>query len=167
MLKLNKIDTEKIDNISLKEWAEMTTHDPLVHLLLFAISRANTYVPYPELYLAGPAIRQLQRTFNGNAFYISEGWGTLIEDLKHQAELVGVTIMNHRKVIEVKYDRPVQRVLFTNGDILEVSFVIVTAGLKETCNLVYHAEHTSLKRWENQARSIHGTIKKLTHSFVL
>jgi phytoene dehydrogenase-like protein len=161
MIKLNKIDTEKVGNISLKEWAEMTIHDPLVRLLVFAISRANTYVPYPELHLAGPAIRQLQRTFNGNAFYISEGWGTLIEDLKEQAELAGVTIMNHRNVTEIKHDGSVQRVLLTNEDILEVPYVIVTAGLKETCHLVYHAEHTSLKRWENQARPIHAACLDL------
>ncbi|MEH7237959.1 phytoene desaturase family protein [Bacillus sp. JJ1562] len=154
MIKLNNIDTEKIDNISLKEWAEKEIQDPMVRLLMFSICRSNSFVPYPDLHLAGPAIRQLQRTFSGKAFYISEGWGTLVENLKIQAALVGVTIMNRHNVTEIKYNKSVQTVLFTNGDTLEVPYVLVTAGLKETYDLVHNSEHTRLKLWKNQARSV-------------
>ncbi|MCG7346262.1 FAD-dependent oxidoreductase [Sporosarcina sp. ACRSL] len=155
MLKLNKIDTEKIGTISLKEWAEKEIHDPMVRFLLYAISRSNTYVPYPDLHLAGPALRQLQRTFSGKVMYIREGWETIIEDLTNQATLLGVTIMNHRNVSEIKYDSRVQKIVFNNGETLEVPKVIVTAGLEETYHLVNGAENTKLALWKSQARPVH------------
>lgn len=161
MMTLNKINTDEIGNISLKEWAEKEIHDPMVRFMLFAICRSNSYVPYPDLHLAGPAIRQMQRTFNGKPFYISEGWGTLVEDLKIQAALVGVTIMNRRNVTEIKYDMNVQKVLFTDGDTLEVPYVIVTAGLEETYNLVKNAEHTKLELWKSQARPVNAACLDL------
>lgn len=161
MLKLKKINTDKIGNISLKEWVEKEINDPLVRLLLFSICRSNSYVPYPDLHLAGPAIRQLQRTFGGKAFYISEGWGTLIDDLKEQAELAGVTFMNHRNVAEIKQEMKVHKINFTNGEALQVPCVLITAGLEETYNLVSDAQHTELAKWKRQARPVNAACLDL------
>jgi len=73
MLNLGKIDPNRIERISLKEWAEREIRHPMLRHVIYSVSRANSFVPHPELHLAGPAVRQLQRTFSGKAFYIEGG----------------------------------------------------------------------------------------------
>src|SRR5690606_22655920 len=70
MMKLGKIDTESVGQVSLREWAEQEIREPMIRNVVYSICRSNSFVPHPELQPAGPAIRQLQRTFSGKAFYL-------------------------------------------------------------------------------------------------
>lgn len=161
MMKLNKINTEKIGNISLQAWTENVIQDPMVRRLLYAISRSNSFVPYPELHVAGPALRQLQRTFSGKAFYIEKGWGTLIADLQEKAIQAGVKVENRQHVTKIECDEKVRRIHFSHANSEDVSHVLVTAGMEEACKLVDGAEHTTLAKWNRQARPAYAACLDL------
>lgn len=154
MLKLGKIDPKQIGQISLKEWAEREIQHPMLRHVIYSVSRANSYVPHPELHLAGPALRQLQRTFGGKAFYIEGGWGTLVNDLREQAVRAGVTIVHQKKAVQVEHDGTVRRIRFSDDDTIETSNVVITASPEETYKLVQNADSTSLARWKDTARPI-------------
>jgi phytoene dehydrogenase-like protein len=153
-MKLKKINIERLGAISLKEWAEKEISKPKVRNVIYSISRANSFVPYPELHLAGPAIRQLQRTFNGQGFYVDNGWGQIIDKLKEKAIQLGVTII-HKNVVEITHEKKVQQICFADGERMETNIVLVSAGgLKETCKLIEKAEKTSLQEWYYESHLI-------------
>ncbi|MFM1653238.1 phytoene desaturase family protein [Brevibacillus sp. B_LB10_24] len=161
MLKLGKIDPKRIGQISLKEWAEQEIRHPMLRHVIYSVSRANSYVPHPELHLAGPAVRQLQRTFGGKAFYIDGGWGALVDDLRERAIRAGVAIIRQKKAVEVEHDGTVRRVRCTDGDTIETPHVVITAGPKEAYDLVKNADSTSLAKWKAAARPIRAACLDL------
>ncbi|MFD0871316.1 phytoene desaturase family protein [Paenibacillus residui] len=161
MLKLGKIDPKRIGQISLKEWAEREIRHPMLRHVIYSVSRANSFVPHPELHLAGPAVRQLQRTFGGKAFYIDGGWGALIDDLRERAVRAGVAIIRQKKAVEVDYDGMVRRIRCTDGDTFESPNVVIAAGPKEAYNLVKNADSTSISKWKDAVRPIRAACLDL------
>lgn len=161
MMKLGKIDPARIEPISLKEWAEREIQHPMLRHVIYAVSRANSYVPHPELLLAGPAVRQLQRTFSGKAFYLDDGWATLVEDLRAKAVREGVTIVAGKKAAEIEHDGAVKRIQCADGETIDVACAVITAGPKEACELVKNAERTSLAGWQEKARPIRAACLDL------
>ncbi|MFK7695167.1 phytoene desaturase family protein [Paenibacillus sp. HJGM_3] len=161
MLKLGKMDTKQIGPISLKEWAEREIRHPMLRHVIYSVSRANSFVPHPELHLAGPAVRQLQRTFGGKAFYLDGGWGALVEDLRERAIRAGTTIMHHKKTVEVEHDGTVRRIRCADGDTIEAPHVVIAAGPKEAYDLVHNADGTSLARWKDSAKPIRAACLDL------
>lgn len=161
MLKLGKMDPKRIGQISLKEWAEREIRHPMVRHVIYSVSRANSYVPHPELHLAGPAVRQLQRTFSGKAFYIDGGWGALVDDLRERAIRAGVAIVSQKKAVEVEFDGTVLCIRCADGDTIETPHVLITAGPKEAYDLVKNADSTSLAKWKVSARPIRAACLDL------
>lgn len=164
MLKLGKIDPNRIGRISLKEWAEREILHPMLRHVVYSVSRANSFVPHPELHLAGPALRQIQRTFGGKAFYIDGGWGTLVDDLRDQAIRIGVTIMHQKKVVEVEHDGSVRRIRLIDGELIDVPHVVIAAGPKEAYDLVKNANSTSLAKWKDAVKPIRAACLDLVLS---
>lgn len=161
MLKLGKIDSEQLGTMSLKAWAETEIHKPTVRNIIYSICRANSFVPHPELQLAGPAVRQLQRTFTGQAFYVDNGWGQIIEKLKQKAIQLGVSMI-HKNVVEITHDKKVQEICFADGEKIGIHAVLVaTGGLKETFRLIKEAENTQLQKWYEDSRSIKASVLDL------
>ncbi|MCC3374221.1 NAD(P)/FAD-dependent oxidoreductase [Cohnella sp. REN36] len=161
MLRLGKMDPNRIGQISLKEWAEREIRHPMLRHVVYSVSRANSFVPHPELHLAGPAIRQLQRTFGGKAFYIDGGWGALVDDLRERAIRAGVAITRQKKAVEVEHDGTVRRIRCADGDTIETRHVVITAGPKEACDLVKNADSTSLTKWKAAAKPIRAACLDL------
>jgi phytoene dehydrogenase-like protein len=154
MIKLPKTDPRQMDNISMREWVEKEIRDPLVRHAIYAVSRSNTFVPHPDLLSAGPAIRQLQRTLSGKAFYVERGWGALVEHLEEIALQTGVAIATRKHVVEIAHNGKVCGVRLKNDETIQVSNVIVAGGPGDGYGLVPNAEHTSMAKWKNQARPI-------------
>lgn len=161
MLKLGKIDPNRIERITLKEWAEREIRHPMLRNVVYSVSRANSFVSHPELHLAGPAVQQLQRTFGGKAFYIDGGWGTLIDDLRDQAIRAGVTIMHQKKAVEVVHDGTVRCIRFKDGELIDAPNVVIAAGPKEAYDLVKNADSTSLAKWKDAVKPIRAACLDL------
>lgn len=161
MLKLGKIDPNRIGKMSLKEWAEREIRHPMLRHVIYSVSRANSFVPHPEQHLAGPAVRQLQQTFSGKAFYIEGGWGALVDELREHAVRAGVTIIHQKKAAKVEHDGAVRRIRYSDGETIETANVVITAGPEEAYNLVQNADSTSLARWKDATRPIRAACLDL------
>lgn len=154
MMKLAKIDTTKLERVTFREWAEKEVQDPMIRHVIYSICRTNTFVPHPELLIASIAVKQLQRTFGGKAFYIEKGWANLVDALKQKAEQASVTIVTGRSVVGIVPDKEGLRVSFADGESLVISSVIVAAGLGDACKLVKDANQNLLSNWKEQAHTI-------------
>lgn len=161
MMKLSSLDPKAMEHISFREWAEREIREPMVRHVIYAISRANTYVPYPELLLAGPAVQQLQRTFSAKVFYPDYGWGAIADALKQQALLSGADFLLGHRVFRIERIGEGFGLQLSNGIQTSASFVITTGSPKETCELVTDSERTQLAVWRDQARPIHAACLDL------
>jgi phytoene dehydrogenase-like protein len=161
MLKLNQTDPARIGQISLKEWAEREIQHPMVRHVIYSVSRTNTYVPHPELHLAAPAVRRMQQTLAGKAFYLDGGWGALVEDLRERAGRSGVALFQQKRAVEVEHDGRVRRIRCADGETIESSYVVIAAGPKEARELVQNADRTSLAKWEAAARPVRAACLDL------
>ncbi|RAT95482.1 NAD(P)/FAD-dependent oxidoreductase [Brevibacillus sp. Leaf182] len=151
LLKILKLDTATIPHMSLRDWMEEHVGSPMVRHLLYVLARGGTYVQAPDLQVAGPLFRQMQRSITG-VYYLKKGWGSLIEEMCSEARRLGVEVITGRKVKSVEYDDGrVQRVRCENGETIEVPYVILTTSPQIASCLVPSVERTSLQTWEQQA----------------
>jgi phytoene dehydrogenase-like protein len=154
MIKLGKMDLNHLHPISLQEWTEKTIRDPMVRHFIYAVCRANSFVPDSNSHLAAPGIRQLQRTFKRKAFYVDHGWGSIVEGLEQKALQEGVTIMKRQNVKHIAHNGVEHAIHFADGEALNVNTVVMATGPRESSKLIEGAERTSLKRWEDDSQPI-------------
>jgi phytoene dehydrogenase-like protein len=151
LMKILKLDTASMPKVSLRSWMEDNIHSPIVRHLLYVLARGGTYVQAPDLQVAGPLFRQMQRSITG-VYYIKQGWGSLVRELSQEARRLGVAMLTNRKVTSVDHrDGRVHSLTCANEERIPVSELIMTTSPKVTSKLVPFSEQTSLKTWEEQA----------------
>ncbi|MFS0722406.1 phytoene desaturase family protein [Paenibacillus sp. 1P07SE] len=140
MMKLPSLDSTLLQGISLQEWVEREFQCPMVRHALYAVSRSNSFVPHPELLDAGAAVGQLKRTLTGKAFYIDEGWGSLIRQLSDLAARSGVVLVpGTRAEALVLQDGGLRGVRLKDGSVIHTSNAIVCAGPQDLVKLLGEA----------------------------
>ncbi|MFD0587007.1 phytoene desaturase family protein [Paenibacillus sp. GCM10027627] len=152
MGQLGKLDTAKLSGISLREWAEQEIRDPMIRHIVYSLCRTNTFVPHPELQVAASAVRQLQRTFGGKAFYMEKGWSTLVDDLREESERAGVTIATGCSAIELASEGSLFSIRFADGEQIKASSVVVATPLADASKLV--KEGARIAKWRAEAHPI-------------
>ncbi|WP_036720664.1 phytoene desaturase family protein [Paenibacillus harenae] len=151
LMKILRLDTASMPSVSLRTWMENNVRSPMIRHLLYVMARGGTYVQAPDLQVAGPLFRQMQRSITG-VYYIKQGWGALVCELTQQARRLGVALVTGRKVASVDHmGGRVYSVTCTNKEHIPASQVILTTPPKVTSKLVPFSEQTSLKTWEEQA----------------
>ncbi|MFD0716931.1 phytoene desaturase family protein [Paenibacillus sp. GCM10027626] len=151
LMKILKLDTASIPYMSLRSWMEENVESPMIRNLLYVLARGGTYVQAPDLQVAGPLFKQMQRSIKG-VYYVKKGWGSLVDHLCEEALRLGVTLLPLKKVRSVEHrNGQVQHVQCADGETVDTSHVILTTSLKIAKKLIPQAEHTSLKVWEQQA----------------
>lgn len=152
MLTLGKIDAASSPNCSLREWAEQEIRDPMVRHFFYALGRTGTYTHDPDHQLAGPALKQIQRSLKGGVFYPDGGWQTIADRLRERAVRLGAAVLSGTKAEEIKHDGCVQGLALSGGETLQVGHVLAAMSPADICRLVRSAEHTALGRWRDEAR---------------
>ncbi|MDN3017211.1 FAD-dependent oxidoreductase [Paenibacillus sp. BSR1-1] len=152
MLKLKKMDTNTLEIMTLRDWAEKEIHSPMVRHIFYALCRTATYTQDPDYLLVGPVLKQLQRSITNGVLYVNGGWQTIVDQLRELAIISGVEIMNDKKVVEIEYDQQVTGVIFSNGEKISTANVISTVSPGELYRLIRGAEKTSILTWKNQSR---------------
>jgi phytoene dehydrogenase-like protein len=109
---------------------------------------------------------QVQKGLKG-VLYIDGGWQTMANALKKLAADAGATVLNHQSVDSVKKGNTFILSL-TNGEKMEASHVISTAGPEQTYSLVEGAEKTSLDLWRKRVKPIYAacldvSLRQLPH----
>lgn len=151
LAKIGKIDTNKIPHVSLRMWIEQNLHDPMVRHFFYSLCRTLSYAAAPDLLLAAPVIKQLQRAMKG-VLYIHKGWGSFIEQMRIEASRLGVTLLSNRKVVSVEHaNGQVNQVRCADGEIFDAVNVVLTTSPDIAYKLVPNAEQTSLRVWKEQA----------------
>ncbi|MDR6554781.1 FAD-dependent oxidoreductase [Paenibacillus qinlingensis] len=152
VIRLTKMDASKVEDASLREWAEQEITDPMVRHIFYSLCRTATYAYDPDHQLAGPVLGQVQRALKG-VLYIHGGWQTIIDQLQEKAIEAGVHIVSSSDVKEIVHaNGQVQGIKLADEQVLEVSHVISTASPMETYKLVPNADRTILKKWKEEAR---------------
>ncbi|MGG3573932.1 FAD-dependent oxidoreductase [Bacillus gobiensis] len=153
-IKFGKMDTSIWNQISIRDWIESQLHDPMLRNVFYALLRTSTYVLAPELHVAGPALKQLQRSLKG-VLYLDKGWGTLVEELHELAVQQGVELVTGCKVVAVEHqDQKVHSIICADGTKIEASNVILTTPPSISYKLVPHADQTALDTWKKQAIAV-------------
>lgn len=151
LMKLGKMDTRRYDRVSLREWIEENVHDPMARNLFYSLMRTASYGMAPDLQAAGPVLRQFQNALKG-VLYLDRGWGAMIDELAAMAERHGVKLQAGSQAVSIEHqDGNVQYVRCEDGTRVEAGHVIIAAPPAVACQLVPHAEATSLQAWRDQA----------------
>lgn len=154
MMKLRKINAASIKPMTLRKWAETEVQDPMVRHVFYALCRTSTYDIDPDQQAASAVIKQVQLGMKG-VLYIDGGWQTIVEHLGMKAEEIGVDILKNNTVTSIDFKEK-HHIQFTDGEKLEVPYVIVTAGPEQTFKLVKGAEQNILQKWKEQARPLYA-----------
>ncbi|MEF3302444.1 phytoene desaturase family protein [Paenibacillus sp. GYB003] len=154
MLRIGKIRTADLPDISLREWAEREIRDPMVRHLLYALCRTATYNKDIDIQPIGPVMRQIQRSLKEGVLYLNGGWQTIVDQLREMAVRAGATVMTGKSVAEIRHDGAVRGIRCADGAAIEVDGVISTLSPADTYRLVRDAERTALRRWKEAARPV-------------
>lgn len=154
MMKLTKMESSASGRTSLREWAEQEIADPMVRHIFYALCRTATYNLDAAHLLAAPTLKQIQRALKSGVLYLDGGWQTIVDQLRERATRAGVNLLAGKQVKEIEHDGKVRRVIFSDGESMDISNVISTASPAETCRMVRGAEHTVLGRWREEARPV-------------
>ncbi|OXM17438.1 dehydrogenase [Paenibacillus herberti] len=150
--KLGKLDTSRLNGISLSDWIEANLKDPLLRHLFHSIMRTATYSALPHLHVAGPALKQLQSALKG-VFYLDKGWGSLVEELRSVAAAHGAEIRTGWKTAAVRHENGrVIGVVNDQGEGIHADIVLLAVAPATACKLVNGWEHTALETWKKQSR---------------
>ena len=150
MMKLLRIDPARLSGMSLLEWVEREAADPIVRQALCAVSRSNSFNPHLDRMPASAAVRQLQRTLSGKAFYLDGGWGELAADLEEAARKAGVAIATGQSVVRIVPQAGAHVISLKDGRTILATSIVVAAGPEDAYRIVEGAEHTSLARWRSR-----------------
>lgn len=149
--KLGKIQTDKYNHLSVREWVEGNVDDPMVRHILYSLIRSSTYVMAPDLQAAGPVIQQLQRALNG-VMYMDRGWGSIVEEMRQRAAALGVQFITKQKVVAIEHQEGrVQQARCEDGTVIEANNIIAAIPPAAAYQLVPQAEATALRTWKEQA----------------
>mgnify|MGYP001190351537 FL=1 len=158
LAKLGRIDTDngEMTSISVREWLEREMRDPMVRNVFYALIRTGTFTQAPDLQYIGPALRQVQRSFRKQGvLYVQGGWQSIIDQLREKVVRAGAIVAGSAGVEAIGHDGgEVCRLHLSNGETMEIGYVISAVPLAETCRLVQDAGRTSLQVWKDQARAV-------------
>ncbi|GIN70259.1 dehydrogenase [Bacillus sp. J14TS2] len=175
MIRVWKMDAEKMPIMSLRKWAEREVKSPMVRHHFYTLSRTTTYAYAPDLQLISSVIRQLQRSMKKEVMYVDGGWETIVSELRKTGISKGVEMFCKSRAVEIEHDDHVQKVHCANGESFETENVVIATPPEEACRLIKGVESTSLHRWKEQAVPITVTCLDLglshlpnpSHQFVL
>ncbi|MEH7385426.1 FAD-dependent oxidoreductase [Bacillus sp. JJ1521] len=151
MIKMMKLNTNFILEVSLKEWADSEISDPMVRHIFYSICRLTSYTNASTLQLAKPVLKQVKRSLNAGVLYVDGGWETIVQQLRKKAEAWGAEIVTNKNVTNIEHYEQYQIIQCSDGTVIHVPDCIVAAPPKEAKNMINGAELTSLRLWNEQA----------------
>lgn len=161
-----RIDAQQFMDISVREWLDQTLSHSEVKEFVLATFRVATYSNDPNAMSAGAALEQLKKAFATGVLYLDGGWQTLVEGLREAGIRAGVTIETGARadIVRRNASGAVESVGLGDGRMLEASTVVIATNPSVTVDLVEGANHTSLKRWSDEAMPVRAACLDLALS---
>lgn len=152
LIKLQGMNPDDFEDVTLQEWLESATADPVIRRFIEAASRVGTYTSAPHALSLSLVIIQTKAALRGGAVYIDGGWQTLVDGLRRAAEAAGVKIVTGARVEAVEHKSgTVTGVRLHDGSHYPAAAVVIAAGPRDASDLVDHGAHPSLNAWTEQA----------------
>jgi phytoene dehydrogenase-like protein len=82
MARLGKLDTEALNSTTVTQWLNDTTDGPELKALLTGLINLSTYSFAPDIYSAGAALAQLQKSLGSGVLYLDRGWVSIVDELE-------------------------------------------------------------------------------------
>jgi phytoene dehydrogenase-like protein len=145
---IQKIDSQSLMNVSLREWLDKEISHEEVKELLQSVCQLSTYTNAPDVMSAGVAIEQVQKALGKGVLYLDEGWQTLVDGLCEVAKAAGVLVETGAKVeaVERHAEGAVKAVRLADGRLYESDIVVIAASPQLAAALVENSENTSLAK---------------------
>lgn len=148
---LSSLETEALDNISLREWLEGAVKSERVRQLLATIVRVTTYSNDAGLLSAGAALQQVRLGLEGSVLYLDGGWQTLVDGALAAARVAGVLVLTNASVTKIKLDEAGYTLQLRSGETYRTAAVILAASPRVALSIIEGGEETVLKRWAEEA----------------
>lgn len=149
---LPKIDAEKFNHLSVREWLDQEIRTEDLRQFLQAFFRLGSYANDPERQSAGLALAQFQMALKESVLYPDGGWQVLVDGLRAKAESAGVKIIAEARVEKVERGQSgkVIGVRLADGSRQSADAVIIAASPNEADQLI-EGEPTLLNEWAKKA----------------
>lgn len=146
---VQKIDTDAIQDVSVRQWLDSALEQPDVRRLVQALLRLSTYANDPDRQSAGAAVAQLQAAAGSGVMYLDGGWQVLVDGLRDTAQDAGVQIEAGVRVTAVEHDTAVRGVCLADGTRVAAASVVVAAAPDDAAALL--PASAALRKWSAAA----------------
>jgi phytoene dehydrogenase-like protein len=148
---LHKMNSDKIQNISLQNWIDEKFHNSDVKDLVKMAARITTFTNNVEMQSAGSTLSQLQIAYTGGAMYIDGGWQTLLNGLIVAAKeakvkiLAGITVIGIERSNKPNNDDNswLWTLHLSDGNELLSQALIIAAGPRDVYELLKNTNEIS------------------------
>lgn len=143
---LPKIDAEKFNHLTVREWLDKEIRNSELRRLLQAFFRLGSYVNDPERQSAGLALAQFQMALKESVLYVDGGWQTFVNGLRAKAVKAGVKIIAESRVAKIIRNQSgrASGVSLADGSQYSADVIIVAASPHEACELIENGQQTAL-----------------------
>jgi phytoene dehydrogenase-like protein len=154
LIALKQSDTTRWQGISIQDWLEQSTTQPIVRRFFEAAVRLAMYTNAPELIDAGFALHLIAT--QPPALRINAGWQTLVNGLAQVARTAGAHLQTGTRVTAVEVGEQTHRVYLANGETLEATAVVLATEPAIAARLVAHGQHAHLRKLVEQTIPVYA-----------
>lgn len=131
IMKVNRIDTEKLAEQTFDKWVKQTAHSKNVQSLLYILGRLATYCHAPEKVSAKIIVSHMKAVLGG-VLYLDGGWQMIIDQLHNKAVIEGVQIQTRKAVKHIARNEDEHlKLILSSGEEIIGRYVISTCGPNE------------------------------------
>jgi len=159
-------------DITLSQWLDQHVKDEHAKRFLLMLVRLSSYHNDPDFISARASFKQL---LLGKAIYVHYGWQSIINALKEQALIAGVTIKTKSSVQKIEGNHPRFVVSLKGDQTMLTKTILSTANPKETAYMFHEHEESQQLDFLHQLIPIRAAcmdvvltqLPKPNNSFVL
>lgn len=156
MVKILKINTAAIAELSFQQWLEEKVKSEKVRQLIYTMARLTTYSHAPEQTDVTVILTHLQRALGG-AIYVDGGWQSIVDQLHNRAVMAGVHIQTGVKAKRITcQENSLYTLHLSKGEAVSAKNVIYT-GKPDLLPNILEAEFTE-KHHYSKMRSITAAV---------
>jgi phytoene dehydrogenase-like protein len=148
MTNLRHSNTTDWHGISMQDWLEQSTTQPVIRRFIESVVRLATYTHAPELLDAGFALHLVAT--QPQALLLDGGWQTLVDGLNHAARSAGARLVSGARVVAVAIGDETHTVRLADGTTVQTEAVVLATEPSVAAQLVADGRHAALRHWAAQ-----------------
>ncbi|SFL71576.1 Phytoene dehydrogenase-related protein [Gracilibacillus orientalis] len=155
LMKVNRMDTEKLADLTFQHWVKQIALSPKVEALLYVLARLTTYCHAPDKVSAKLIVSHLKVGMSG-VLYLDGGWQTIIDQLHNKAVISGIQVHSHSVVKHIAPSVDHHTLMLSNNEEILAKRVICTTHPQELNNMLGAEANLLQNRFFAQITPIKG-----------